>query len=101
MGALLSGNLEKLCQVAIAQAASRTNLYLLLGTTTAAEALNRVLTVVDVASAALPAAVDLFPVGADQILGGLSLTLTEKITEHFRQLAVSTPPPTNTTSQCH
>ena len=63
---------------------------MLFGTTTAAEALNRVLTEVDVDPTALTA-VDLFPVGADQILGPLALTLAEKITEHFRQQVASDP----------
>ena len=91
VSAVLSTNLETLCRAAIEQAASHTNLDLLLGTTTAAEALNRVLTVVDVDPAALPTAVDLFPGGADQILGPLALTLTEKITDHFRRQAASDP----------
>ena len=49
------------------------------------------LTVIDVDPAALPAAVNLFPAGADQILGPLELTLTEKITNHFRQQAAPDP----------
>jgi len=89
VGAVLSTHLKTLCRAAIGQAAAQTNLDLLLGTTTAAEALNQVLTVVDVDPAALPVAVDLFPVGADQVLGPLTLTLTEKITEHSRRQAAS------------
>ena len=58
-----------LCRAAIGQAASHTKLDLLLGTPTAAEALSRVLTVIDVNPDALPAAVDLFPGRPDQILG--------------------------------
>jgi hypothetical protein len=91
VGAVLSTNLETLCRAAIGQAASHTDLDLLLGTTTAAEALNRVLTVVGVDPAVLPSAGNLFPVGADQILGPLELTLTEKMTEHFRRQAASDP----------
>lgn len=91
VGTVLSTNLEVLCRAAIGQAASHTNLDLLLGTTTAAEALNRVLTVVDVDPAALPAAGNLFPIGADPILGPLALTLTEKITELVRRLAAANP----------
>jgi hypothetical protein len=90
VGTVLSANLETLCRAAIGQAASQTNLDLLLGTTTAAEALSRVLTMVDVDPTALTA-VDLFPVGAGQILGPLALTLAEKITEHFRQQVASDP----------
>lgn len=77
------------CRAAIGQAASQTNLDLLLGTTTAAEALNRVLTVVDLDPDVLRAAARLFPVGANQILGPLELTLTEMITDHSRRLVAS------------
>ena len=91
VGTVISTNLEALCRVAIWQAANFTNLDLLLGTPTAAAALDRVLTVVDVDPATLPAAVDLFSNRADQILGPLMLTLTEKLTEHVRGPAASAP----------
>ena len=84
-------NLEALCRAAIKQAASTTKPEQLLSTTTAAEALNRVLTVVDVKLAKLSAAVDLLPDGADQILGPLALTLATKLADHYRDLAASNP----------
>ena len=89
---VLSAHLEALCGAAIRQAATHTKLDLLLGTSTAAAALDRVLTVITVDPSTVASATNLFPFGADQILGPLSLTLTIQATNYCRLLAAGNPP---------
>ena len=97
----LSDRLPKLCELAIAQAASETNLELLLGDSTLAAALHRAVSTVAVNVAALPGVVGAFPRRADLVLNPLVLVLTAQQTTHARQLAQTDPETHNPTlAQC-
>jgi hypothetical protein len=84
---VLEDTLVELCQAAIDHAATQTNLSLLLGVTTAASALARLLGVINVGISPLRKAADLFPAGANQILSPLSLALASRLAENYHRLA--------------
>src|SRR6202011_2328741 len=76
---VLTDQLGSLTSTAINQAATETDLDLLLGETSVAAALDRAVTVIDVAPESLPDVVDRFPRRPDLILGPLALTLTTQV----------------------
>jgi hypothetical protein len=84
---ILSEQLPRLCELAIAQAASGTDLELLLGDSTLAAALQRAVGTVAVNADVLPNVVGAFPPRADLVLNPLVLALTQQQTMHSRQLA--------------
>jgi Tetratricopeptide repeat len=88
---ILSEQLPRLCELAIAQAASETDLELLLGDSTLAAVLQRAVSVVAVNAHVLPNVVDAFPPRADLVLNPLVLALTAQQTMHARQLAQADP----------
>jgi hypothetical protein len=91
LGAILTEQLARLCELAAAQAASETDLDLLLGDTTLAAALTRALTAIDIDPGILPAILDSLPQRADLILGPLALTLTARLSAYYRRLAGANP----------
>ncbi len=86
---ILAAELQRLCAIAAEQAASTTDLELLLGDTTVAATLARVLTVIEVDASALPAAVNALPQRPDLILGPLALALTSQAVTVYRRLAAA------------
>ncbi|MEA2188304.1 MAG: hypothetical protein QOK16_3315 [Solirubrobacteraceae bacterium] len=86
---ILSSQLSALCELAVALAATETNLDLLLGDTTLAAALNRAVTVVEPDPSVLAGVLDALPQRSDLVLGPLALTLTSQLTNHVRRLAAA------------
>ena len=89
--AIVTDELPALCGLAVAQAASETDLGLLLGDTTLSAAMNRLLTVIDIDPEVLPAAINLLPMRPDLVLSPLALTLTTQLVAHLRRLAAADP----------
>jgi hypothetical protein len=88
---VLEESLVDLCQTAIDQAASQTDMELPHGGKTAAAALTRLIGVINIDAQLLSAAASLFPPGPNQILSPLKLILTSQLVEHRRQQAVVNP----------
>jgi hypothetical protein len=88
---ILGECLIDLCRAAIDQAANQPEVRLLLGVTSVASALARLLGVLDIGTKPMSAALDLFRIGANQILGPLTLTLTSRLADHLRDLAMADP----------
>ncbi len=89
---ILSAELVRLCEVAVAQAGAARDGDLLYGNAvTAAAAIDGAVSVVKVNAEALLAAVDLMPPRADLVMNELSATLTAQLVESFRPLAEANP----------
>ncbi len=91
LGPILADRLPGLCELAVTQAESETDLDLLLGETTVAAALNRAVNAIAVEPGALTAALDCLPNRPDLILSPLSLTLHAQLTDHLREPAARPP----------
>ncbi len=82
---VLSAELIRLCEVAVAQAAAAKDSDLLYGNAvTVAAAINAAISVVEVNIVLLPAAVDRMPPGANLLLNELAVTLTAQLAENLR-----------------
>ncbi|HEY7949453.1 MAG TPA: tetratricopeptide repeat protein [Solirubrobacterales bacterium] len=89
---ILSAELVRLCEVAVAEAAAVKDGDLLFGNAiTAAAAINAAISVVEVDAEVLPVVVDLMPPRADLVLNELSATLTAQLVESRRLLADANP----------
>ena len=87
---IISRELVRLCEVAVAQATTTTDRDLIYSSTaTAAAAINRAITAIKVDLTALRVAVDSMPPRPDLILSPLALTLTSQLVEHLRPLAAA------------
>ena len=89
---ILNRELRRLCEAAVAQAATADH-DLIYGTsaTTAAAAIDRVITAVELDSDAVGTAVSSMPPRADLILNSLAINLTAQRVEHLRRLAATNP----------
>jgi hypothetical protein len=88
---VLSQALGRLCVAAVEQAQTESDLSLLLGGTTLAAALERILAVVAVDPGVLAAALDSLPPRPDLVLGPLALTLNAQMVAVYRRLATANP----------
>ncbi len=89
---ILSTELERLCGVAVTQAATEADHDLLYGNaSTAAAAVDRAIAVVEVDPVALPNAVALMPPRPDLLLSPLALSLTAQDVAYHRRLAAAEP----------
>jgi hypothetical protein len=88
---VLSNELSGLCDLAIRQAASETDLALMLGDGTLAAAVTRAISVIPVAPDGLAAILGRFPPRPDLILGPLALTLTNAVMTYHRGVADADP----------
>jgi tetratricopeptide (TPR) repeat protein len=83
---ILSAQLQRLCAIAITQAAHHSDLDLLLGEQTVAAALARTLATINVDPSTLPDAINALPRRPDLILGPLALALTNQAVTLCRRL---------------
>jgi tetratricopeptide (TPR) repeat protein len=89
---ILSREVGRLCEVAVTQAATGTDRDLLSGNTaTAAAAINRAITTIEVDASALSVALVSLPQRADLILSPLAVTLNTQHVKHQRALAAANP----------
>ena len=91
LAAVLCDQLAGLCKLAVQQAASETDLELMLGDSTLAAALIGAISVTDATPDDLAAIVDRLPPRSDLILGPLALALTDRLATHHRRLAAANP----------
>ncbi len=91
LGPVFNEELEALCRVAIEQAATETNLDLLLGEETVAAALDRVLAIVDIHTSSINRIVASLPRRSDLLLSPLALTLTARQVSFMREAACQDP----------
>jgi DUF2075 family protein len=89
---ILSAELVRLCEVAVAQAGALKDGDLLYGNAvTAAAAIDAAISVVDVDAEVLLAALDLMPLRTDLVLNELAASLTARRVEHLRPLVDADP----------
>jgi hypothetical protein len=89
---IISRGLGRLCEVAVAQAATATDRDLIYGnTTTAAAAINRAITTIKVEPSVLPVALASMPPRPNFVVNPLTVTLTSQYVEHLRPLAATDP----------
>ncbi len=88
---ILSRQFERLCNVAITQAATTTDRELIYGDATVAAAINRAITAIKVDPTVMAAAMNRMPPRPDLILNPLALTLTSQVVDQQRHLTTIHP----------
>ncbi|MGI8806887.1 MAG: tetratricopeptide repeat protein [Acidimicrobiales bacterium] len=88
---VLSGELRRLCQLAIDQSTMETDRAVILGDTTVAAVLARWAAVTVADTGALSDAVGMFPRRSDLVLSPLAVVLTGQLVERMRPLAAANP----------
>ena len=88
---ILSDNLKPLCDLAITQATSTTDLATLLSEGTVASALERAISVIPINPTVLPTVLNSLPSQPSLTLGPLALSLAAQFLPHARDLAATGP----------